>query len=420
MSTHSQFSPSGAHRWMACPGSIAAEAGLPDTSSEFADEGTAAHEVASWCLADNCAALAYLGVEIEVGERKFIVDADMCEAVQHYVDEVRAAAGGLPILAERRVDFSKVIGVEDQGGTADVIIVSEDGTEIQVRDLKFGRGVRVTAEDNPQLMLYALGALEEFDILGEVERVTVGIHQPRIADGTSEWTVSVEDLRAFGTAAANAAAAALAPDAPRVPGPKQCQWCKAKATCPELAEFVIKTVAGDFVDLTQEIAPQIEGAATLVPLVGGKHLASMLRAVDLVEDWCAAVRKHADAELLNGRPVPGFKLVQGKRGNRKWRDAVEAEEAMKAMRLKHDLMYDYSVISPTAAEKLFKTGAIGKRQWPKLQAHITQADGKPSVAPDTDPRPALVMTPPEADFDDLTAEPETQANPAESLESDLV
>ncbi|RYF45629.1 MAG: DUF2800 domain-containing protein, partial [Comamonadaceae bacterium] len=115
-----------------------------------------------------------------------------------------------------------------------------------------------------------------------------------------------------------------------------------------------------------------------------------------------------ETRLLAGQPVPGFKLVQGKKGNRQWTSKEEAEALLKAMRVKHDQMYDYTVISPTTAEKLAKAEVIGPRQWPKVVALITQSEGKPSVAPESDKRPALAIAAAAEDFDDVSAVSTTQ------------
>lgn len=130
-------------------------------------------------------------------------------------------------------------------------------------------------------------------------------------------------------------------------------------------------------------------------------LGNLLASMDLIETFCKAVRAEAERELLAGRAVPGFKLVEGRRGARKWADETEVETTLKGMRLKTEEMYDFSLISPTSAEKLHKSGVIGPRQWPKLQSLITQSEGKPSVAPESDKRPALVMTAVENDFEAL-------------------
>jgi hypothetical protein len=185
------------------------------------------------------------------------------------------------------------------------------------------------------------------------------------------------------------------------PGDKQCKFCKAKATCPALTKHVLATVADDFVDIERPVAPQLAGIAERE--VDNNLLGNLLGAVDLVEGWCKAIRAKAESELFSGRQVPGFKLVEGRRGARQWANAEEAEAALKNMRLKVKEMYDLKLISPTTAEKLHKAGKIGPRQWPKLQDFITQAEGKPSVAPESDKRPALVMTAVEDEFHDESA-----------------
>lgn len=408
MSAHATYSPSGASRWMSCPGSTAACAGLPDTSSAYADEGTAAHELASWVLAgDDVTACEFIGSEIEVlnddgsVRARHVVDANMASFVQTYVDNVRDYATTGQLFVERRVDLSDILGMPDQGGTADAIVLSPGGTEIQVHDLKFGRGVEVSAQGNKQMMLYALGALAEFDALGDIETALLVIHQPRITAAPSEWVVSVEDLMKFRDKARAAVAAAEAPDAERVPSEDACRWCKVSGNCAAQTNAALSIIADDFVDVSKPIAAAIEHrmpAEDVPPDVVGR----LLDAAGFVEQWLAAVRARGEALLFAGVKVPGWKLVEGRAGRRTWADEDEAERALKSMRLKHDAMYQYKVISPTAAEELVKAGAIGPRQWPKLQPLITRADGKPSVAPESDRRPALVITPAIDDFEDVS------------------
>lgn len=384
MTAHAKFSASAAHRWLRCPASLALEAPYPESSSEFADEGTAAHELAQLCLTNRLDADAYIGRVIEVGERSFTVDDDMAGYIQSYVDAVRELADGHELLIEQRLNYAEAIGVaQDEGfGTADATIVRTDG-ELQVHDLKYGRGVRVDAERNEQLQLYALGAVNTFSLAYDFDRVRLFIHQPRLGH-VSEWACTLEELQEFANYAATRVVAAGT-----TPGEKQCRFCKAKAECPALAQQVADSVADDFAGID-------EAVVELPHLSLGEKMAR----VELIEGWCKSVRAKVEAELLAGNPVDGFKLVEGRRGPRQWSDAAEAEGALRAMRLKAEEMFDMKLISPTTAEKLVKAGAIGPRQWAKLGGLIRQSPGSPSVAPDSDKRPAIN---PADDFADLAA-----------------
>lgn len=228
-------------------------------------------------------------------------------------------------------------------------------------------------ESNPQLDIYGLAAKRQYSVLSDFKRVRTIIIQPRL-NHVSERVQTVEELEAFGLRVAEAAAATTLPNAPLVPSNKGCRWCKAKATCPALAAEVT--------EVFEAVDPDD---------VPTDDLAAAMDMVERIEGWCKAVRAEVERRLLDGREVFGWKLVQGKRVNRAWTDKTAAEEMLKHMRVPHDQMYDYSVISPTTAEKLAKAGTIGPRQWPKVLELITQADGKPSVAPVSDKRPALVI-----------------------------
>lgn len=477
MTDHAKLSPSGAHRWMACPGSLALEAGYPDKSSDFAEEGTLAHALAAVCLERQQDASHWSGKVFEYidhGDLKTATIAtDMAREVQKYLDNVRAdLEDGDELLVEQRLPIFACndAGVPEQFGTSDTVIIKVAKRQLRIRDLKYGRGVQVFAEDNPQLKLYALGALDEFGLLYEFDEVVLIIDQPRL-NHTDEWAVSVAELREFEKQALVAGRLALAivdngsafaRNTHLVPGDKQCQFCKAKGDCPALRDKVLATVAGDFAALeldvmltrpisvvgelkSGEIAVSITEAEKIIAAAHGvapkavdfepshandqqeswfivkkptirpaldepeqrigqlddDHLAICMDSVDLVEGWCKAVRAEVERRMLAGTPVPGWKLVQGKQGNRTWSDEAEAQKLLKSFRLRDDVMYDFSLISPTSAEKLHAAGTIKPRQYDKLQDLITRSNGKPSVAPATDKRPALDIGKVEDQFESL-------------------
>lgn len=375
---------------MRCPGKPNAEAGLPDETSVHAAEGTAAHQLAEWCLTGGRDAEAYIGRVVEVEGFTFTVDDTMADYVQTYVDAVRAK---IELADTHGVEMK--LGIDEwirgEFGTADFVAVI--GDELNVDDLKYGRGVKVSAEDNEQLMLYALGAYEQYGLIYPVEFVRMTIHQPRM-NHTSEEVITVEELIEFAHEAQGAAKVTQTADAPRIPGTKQCRFCRARGDCRELAEYVASEVADEFEDLTAS-EPELRDVTALT----ADELARAYEAIDLIEMWVKAVRERAQG-LAEAGELPGYKLVEGRRGARQWADEQEAEQTMKTMRIKQEDMYARKLVSPAQAEKLAKAGAIGKRQWPRLQELITQGGGKPTIAPESDPRPALGCT--ADDFEDVS------------------
>lgn len=398
---HAKLSPSGAHRWMACAGSVVLEAAFPDKGSVYADEGTAAHTLAAYCLQDGTEAKDYLGETIHVGERKFVVDPAMVGHVADYVSFVRDLAKGKQLLVERKVPIGHLTGETGATGTSDAVIIDGANRTLVVADLKYGMGVKVDAIGNHQLQMYALGAYEAYSLLADFSHVSMYIHMPRL-NHVSEYHITVEELMQFADRVKEAAHdvelaierhgdATIDFDVFLQPGEKQCRFCKAKATCPALLAEVTDVVGGQ--PATAADFAQFKPVDTTDGL-GDNYLSIAMDKVGLVEDWCKAVRAEVERRLLRGDKVPGYKLVEGKQGNRQWVDSAKAEAALKALRLKQDEIFERKLISPTAAEKVLKKTPA---KWEKLQGLISRNPGKPSVAPVTDKRPELAANTATAD-----------------------
>lgn len=404
-SAHSALGASGAERWTACPGSVPLSQGFPRKASQAAAEGTAAHLLASLeltgerPLSDPPAFIEADGFIIEV-------DEDMIEHVRGYCDFVndeRAGADTAYHAVEQQLDLARPLGVAPDSplagafGTADAVVVR--GSTLKVIDLKYGKGKAVKADGNLQLSLYALGALADpvvaltaGDSITDVELV---VYQPRVYDEPQIEYLTLDELRERGAELARAAAevseaavglAAIGGrsessaaewdawvDRHLRPGSTQCNWCPVKQAgkCPALEQVVDEALA---------LAPaELHGA----------ELGAAMEKVDLVEQWAEAVRDLVRAQLDSGLPVPGWKLVAGRAGARKWASAEEAEAALRKLRLPIDTIAPRSVISPTQTEKLVKAGEVSAAQWERLAPLITASPAKPVLVPEADKRPAL-------------------------------
>jgi hypothetical protein len=378
--THSKLSPSKAHRYLRCPVSAIRVQKYPETTSEYAEEGRLAHELAAAILTKQ--------------PRPKDVPDEMRGYIKTYLDTLASMSqGATDIWVEEAVDLSPILG-EGEKGTADYIAIV--GNELQVHDLKYGKGVPVEAQDNEQLILYGLGALDIAMLIGDITTVRTVIHQPRL-NSVSEAVYTVDQIQGWGARIKPVAEIirGMSEDDPACPGEVQCRWCPAKADCTELAATVKDTVIGDFDNLDDPKA--IEAHIVAAP---ESVIAEGMRILPLVKIWVKAIEDTAMERLLNGVPIEGFKLVEGRAGSRQWTSAEDAESAMKAMRLKVDEMYDKKVISPTSAEKLLAKSSPSK--WAKLQEFISRKPPAPAVVPESDKRPALDTKASVDEFDDIT------------------
>lgn len=328
MAAHSQLlSPSAAHRRIACPGSARLEAGQPDRPSEYSALGSAAHHLGERCLRKGVYAETFLDrciVSVEKGghsmlkpgavrEDGFIVDLDMTEAVQVYLDYCWS------LLAPNRTSFVEhrfTIVNEAVFGTADFVVCEMFG-EIWVVDYKHGQGVSVNPVENPQGMMYALGALRASPY--DHDKVNIVIVQPRSRDNwpVREWSLSVPALKQWeGDVLVPAIAACKDPNAPLHAG-DHCRFCKAYPVCPEA-----KSTA-----MTVTRAIPANGGGLTVPsaeLLTSSELAQVLSYKDFLTNWLKGVEDYAKQRLMDGYDVPGYKMVEAK-ANRKFNPLAEAQ-----------------------------------------------------------------------------------------------
>jgi hypothetical protein len=369
-----------------------AEKGLPDKQSNEADEGTFAHEVGQHALRH---ALNLDVIDQLLGRE---VPDDMKKHVQNYVDGVRSMTEGATFIDyEVKVQLDDVLKVPDEWGTSDVVALV--GNELHIHDLKYGKGVPVYAEDNSQLKIYALGALSLVELFGEVETIRLVIHQPRI-HGVDEWTISLADLLKWQGQlqfrveyARNLLTGRIEPkDEDYVPGEKQCRFCKARGGCKKLQDYVMRTVADDFEDL-DETKIKSEMASK-----EGIQFSKALEALPLIQIWVSEAKAAALRYAKSGGVIPGFKMVIGKAGPRKWTNLDEVMEVMKSTRLKKEIMWKMTLQTPTQIEKALKNNP---KKWERFEPYITRTEPSPTVVVNSDKRPVYVPVADNDEFENL-------------------
>lgn len=386
MGDHAILSPSAAERWMACPGSVAASAGLPDRDSPDSLYGTYCHEVAALALNEGKDADAYLGyISDELKTLSFRLTKEDAAFVQVYLDYVRQRRDELQarLMVEVRVYVNK-----DMNGTGDAILVAPAKGLLEVIDLKMGAGHFVDVRNNKQLTIYGIGAYGAlpFDEQQQINEVHLTIVQPRRTDenGNAVRTTSMTKI-AMIAAKVNIEAAgreAMKPDAPRSAG-KHCTFCKAAPSCDALrnqslavAQLVFSPEEGLQNDPAVSTSSELRLPA--VEQLTADQLGMVLDKIHLLEDWIAQIHKSAEARARVEK-IPGRKLVE-KIGHRKWKDADTAARILTERGVDP---YEKSLISPAAAEKL-----IGKGKKSKFLDELTERPVTGVVlVDDADPRP---------------------------------
>lgn len=372
MGSHALLSASSSHRWISCPPSARLCENCDDQSSEYAKQGTDAHSLCQYKLeaalgmdtADPTEILNFYDEEMENCAESYAayVMEQRAKALESYIDPV--------VLVEQRLDFSKY--VPEGFGTGDCVIIA-DGT-LSVIDYKHGKGILVEAEKNPQMLCYALGALELFDSIYDIDTVSMTIFQPR-RENVSTYTVTkVELLQWAEEVLIPRAKLAYAGEGDFTAG-EHCQFCKVKATCRKRAEYNLELARYDF-----------EMPATLED----EEIEAILAKADDLAAWVSDIKEFALQSAVSGKRWTGWKLVEG-RSNRKYTDEGAVADAVTAAGFNP---YEQKLLGITAM-----TSVLGKKQFENILGSLTyKPQGKPTLVPESDKRP--VMNTANQDFKD--------------------
>ena len=357
-SSHALLSASSAHRWLNCTPSARLTEAIEDITSEFAQEGTDAHALCEYKLNN------FIGVKDSYPEMQYY-SQEMEDCANGYVayiseiyEELKNDHADPVIFVETRLDFSRY--VPDGFGTGDALIASNK--VLHIIDYKHGKGVEVSAIDNPQMKLYALGALELFDFLYDIEKVVMTIYQPRLSN-ISTYEITIEDLLKWANDELIPKAQMAFKGEGKLSCGAWCKFCKLKATCQERARVNMELAKYDFLEAS---------------LLSNEEIAEILKKSDDFVSWISDVKEYALSEALKGSKFNGFKVVEGK-SNRKFTD--EEAVAKEVQKLGVD-PYDHKLKSITEMTKL-----LGKEKFKVLDGYITKPHGKPTLVPDTDKRP---------------------------------
>lgn len=358
---HALLNASSAARWLACPPSAVAAAAYENTSSEYAAEGTRAHEVAE-IVASGSVRPGTDGVGFAPDVTPEMLD---CAAgYRDYIQEQIRTPDAVQML-ERRVDFSAY--VPDGFGTCDCIIIQ--GDTLTIIDYKYGKGVAVSAENNPQMRLYALGALNDYGIAYDVENVEMHIYQPRINNISTE-RLTVSALLEWAEKIVKPTAAKAAKGKGDYSPGAHCRFCPHARRCRALTRVCTEYVT-------------THGARTAVPVLAPHEVADVLQMEPLVTLWLKRVREQAMTTMLDGGEIPGYKVVEGRQGARRWTDEHQVAELLDTAGYTRDEYTTTTIFSPAGMDK-----ALGKKKVEELLSScVERSPGSPTIVPASDKRP---------------------------------
>lgn len=374
MAKHALLSASGAQRWLSCPPSARLEEAVEEQSSEYAREGSFAHELAELYLAQELGLIkkSEFNKRLKELRQNPFYSEELDAYVKIYLDfaiekinEARARTRDAVVLLEMKLDYST--WVPEGFGTGDLVLVTDD--VLEVIDFKFGRGIQIGAEDNPQMRLYALGALSQFGCLYEVNTVRMTIVQPRL-DSISTDEMAVEELVDWGEKMVKPIADLAFKGEGEFKAGGHCRFCRVRATCRARAEMNMKLACYDFKE---------------PPLLTDEEIVEVLDAADEYMKWISDLQGYAlDQAVNNGKKWPGYKLVEG-RSYRRYKDQGKVAEALIAAGYKEDEIYEKVLLGITKMER-----AVGRKEFNELLAGlIEKPPGKAKLAPESDKRPAV-------------------------------
>ena len=381
MTAHARLSASGAAKWLACPPSVKLEEKFPDTGSVYAAEGTLAHSVAELKVrkyAVEPMSTRTFNTRLNKLKKHELWQPEMDGYTDEYLDYIKAEMLSYAtkpfVTVERRVDFSDV--VPGGFGTADCLILA--GNVLHVIDFKYGKGVPVEAEGNPQMRLYAYGAVRAYALLYSFDTVKMTIFQPRLKN-ISEAEISVDDLRHWAREEVHPLAVmADKGEGEFNPGP-HCKFCRAKAECKARAEACM-----ELAPVAEEWKEKSKGTVKAAGLYSTEELAIYLKAGSILKEWYADITEHALSLCLNGVEVPGYKAVNG-RSSREFIDLDAAFEKLKASGIDEAVLYERRPLTLAQTEK-----AVGAKTFKELVgSYVITKPGKPTLVPASDKRQAI-------------------------------